>query len=273
MSCSAPTKRFFGLIPLLALMAPTPVLASSWTPSVTVNVSAGACGGSIGCSIGISDSSPSLPVTKNIGNSLPDGSYANATATASFGGLHIYSEAYRASGSDATASAEADMDDIIPASNIVAGSYGLNIQVTGAHSNVSGEYGEAAYAMLFWSVDDAKTGALLRYGQWESTDAAPNGLIAETISDPSGDPLELDVQFNTNTYSSWGVPVFADYSDTAKIYLTSLDGGPDPVGLSGHDYSLVAALPEPGTWALLVVGLGMVGAVLRRGPRQRLRAA
>ncbi|UUR09474.1 PEPxxWA-CTERM sorting domain-containing protein [Sphingomonas glaciei] len=31
---------------------------------------------------------------------------------------------------------------------------------------------------------------------------------------------------------------------------------------------MAAAVPEPGTWALMLVGFGSIGAALRRGRRQ-----
>ena len=46
-----------------------------------------------------------------------------------------------------------------------------------------------------------------------------------------------------------------EYQNRARLVLTSITVGPA---------SVEAAVPEPGTWALMIGGFGMVGMALRR---------
>lgn len=50
-----------------------------------------------------------------------------------------------------------------------------------------------------------------------------------------------------------------DASNTARFYLDAVTPGLDLVAESGHNYA-TAAVPEPGTWLLLALGLAVVGA-------------
>ncbi|KQW45539.1 MULTISPECIES: PEP-CTERM sorting domain-containing protein [unclassified Roseateles] len=48
-----------------------------------------------------------------------------------------------------------------------------------------------------------------------------------------------------------------DASNTARFYLDAVTPGLDLIAESGHDYA-TTAVPEPGSWGLLALGLGMV---------------
>ena len=54
--------------------------------------------------------------------------------------------------------------------------------------------------------------------------------------------------------------------NTAHTYFTVLTPGATILALSGHNYALPAAngVPEPRTWAILILGLGAVGGAMRR---------
>jgi hypothetical protein len=62
-----------------------------------------------------------------------------------------------------------------------------------------------------------------------------------------------------------------DALNTAQSYFTVLTSGSTMVWASGHDYSApVGAVPEPETYMLFVMGLGMVGWI---GRRRKVKAA
>ena len=71
---------------------------------------------------------------------------------------------------------------------------------------------------------------------------------------------------------------FADGRNTAGIWLGSLPSGMSITSASGHDYRIdptvvapVAAVPEPESFALMLVGLACVGSVCRRKMRSPQR--
>jgi hypothetical protein len=234
------------------------------TISLEADAGAGACGGSIGCSVS-KDSGPStVNVTESVSSTLPDGSFADATATADFGALHVYSDAFRATGSDAQSSASVRTVDVIPT---IGGMYTATYKITGSHADVESKFGNSSGVLFNWDTTDAVTGAPLDGGQWDSTDANPATTIVKTFAVPLGDAITTRFLFETFTYSSFGVLDVADYSHTAKIYLTSVTPGPDLIGLSGHDYALPSAIPEPSTWALTLIGFVAAGLIYRRNAR------
>lgn len=82
-----------------------------------------------------------------------------------------------------------------------------------------------------------------------------------------------------------GTPTLADLRDPRGAAINrfqfTFGDGASPVGTVSGDFAgafaAVTAVPEPSTWALLILGFGAVGAVMRlqshRSPRCRLRKA
>jgi PEP-CTERM motif len=94
--------------------------------------------------------------------------------------------------------------------------------------------------------------------------AASNGIFA--IGGSAASPQGLN--FNTDDFTLQirdvrTQPFFGSFSFTQVGYTTSWHAGQGSVIV--HN----SAVPEPGTWAMLLVGFGAVGAALRR-PRRRL---
>lgn len=52
----------------------------------------------------------------------------------------------------------------------------------------------------------------------------------------------------------------ADAMNTFSTYLTPVTEGVQLLAESGHDYSVPTAVPEPGTWSLMLFGLVLIGA-------------
>jgi hypothetical protein len=58
--------------------------------------------------------------------------------------------------------------------------------------------------------------------------------------------------------------MYADFGHTLNLYATPSLAGVGTVSLGGHDYAM-PAVPEPATWAVMLLGLAALGATLRRG--------
>ena len=256
------------IIPALTFAASS-CAANATMISLEAATRAGACGGSISCFVSKDSGLSTANVTESVSSTLADGSFADANATADFGVLHVYSDAFRVTGSDAQSSASAWAVDVVPTTG---GMYTASYVITGSHADVENAFGNSSGVLFNWDTTDAVTGAPLNRGQWDSTDAVPATTIVETFSVPLGHAITTRFLFETFTYSSFGVLDVADYSHTAKIYLTSVTPGPDVIGLSGHDYAPPSGVPEPSTWAMMLVGFGGLGVVAyRRAKTDRIR--
>jgi hypothetical protein len=107
--------------------------------------------------------------------------------------------------------------------------------------------------------------------------SAPAGTTANNLSDPLGlgqvtfaggqEALVAPVTLNAGTnvlsfvYSSLAAPNHAGFQ------------GVGDEGWGVHDVQVSGAIPEPSTWAMMLVGFGGLGAVLRSARRRNLQAA
>lgn len=88
-------------------------------------------------------------------------------------------------------------------------------------------------------------------------DGAPLGGFSNELFDGSGSLGSISVGARTLPDSFIGIVSTLSFT-SAKVYAES---GGDSWGLDNLE---VAAVPEPGTYALLLAGLGLIGAVARR---------
>jgi hypothetical protein len=256
---------------LLALATASPAIGS--TIDLISNSSAGACGASLACQS--QDNKTLDPATHlntlstSISSTLGDGSYANSSSTTSFGSMHVYADAYRTFAGtvgDAQSRGYAEFNDVIPAANIINGSYNFTFAISGSHTTpVDHVTGASAGAFLNYTLVDTSTNAGLGFGSWSSSDLNPTTTIVRNISVPVGDGISLRVMFEADAYTmnNNGAPflVVADYSHTLNVYIDPATSGADVVGLSGHNYATpgVGAVPEPSTWAMLLLGFAGIG--------------
>ena len=63
------------------------------------------------------------------------------------------------------------------------------------------------------------------------------------------------------------VPYSANWTGRSRLFIDVLTPGVQLSSASGHDYS-TPVVPEPGTWAMLLLGLGAVMTSVRRATRQ-----
>ena len=195
-------------------------------------------------------------------------SFAHASATATFGALHAYSDAFLADPNqgDAQSSSEATYIDYFDGSAWVTGkTYNLSFNITGSTS-AQPQFGPGPSAQVTWRLDDLTSLDTILLGAWDQSKPFTNFVVPFLI--PAGHVARLYIDLDLFTYDgTQSVPglVFADYKDTIINHIDAADGsGPAIVGLSGHDYATSAAIPEPATWGLMIGGFGLAGAALRR---------
>ena len=99
--------------------------------------------------------------------------------------------------------------------------------------------------------------------------------------------ISLDLQVLTGVSYNWGAYMLAEsvvesYSwthpfnsiasvhamNTAHSYYTVLTPNTSLLSVSGHDYALPSSVPEPASFATVLIGLGLVGVQLRRRARK-----
>ena len=254
--------------------------ASAAQPSLEAYAAAGACGGSLACYS--SQDNLILPATHadtataSVNSTFNDPSYANAYAGATFGALHAYADAYRAPSvnlGDAQSTATAEFIDSFKAQDIVGGLYHLDLNLDGSHTPNAGIFGLDVGALISYAVTDDFTHDYLALGTLTATDAQPQIHFLKDIGVAAGHGVTLQVDLIAHAYTlnydgtpGGDDPVYSDYKNTLHASFYSDAGG--LVGVSGHDYSLPTALdvggvPEPATWALMLLGFGGLGALLR----------
>lgn len=120
---------------------------------------------------------------------------------------------------------------------------------------INGDYTQSAAATF-----DAEVGGLIAGSQHDVLNVSLVDLGSGLFASHAGD--YFDILGAEHLYGSFGRLTFAALDDPALSwhvdYLTDAYGTTDVVRLS------VQAVPEADTWAMLLAGLGLVGAVTRR---------
>ena len=195
-------------------------------------------------------------------------SHAQAKVTTGFGTQHVYADAFLAVGDPSPDAQAIGFSRYVEyfAPGALGSSGTVTFAITGSHTPNAGVIGPGADAELSWNFTDVTTNYGLAFGSWSATDAPPTPVVGAYVA-PIGDIIALQVDFYASAYAGQSVDpylVFADYGHTVHTYLDAGAGAPDVVGVSGHDYAAPAGVPEPITWALLLLGLGGIGAAARR---------
>lgn len=268
-------RKFYMAATALTLASLGATSAQAYNPAqLTANARASATGGCNGCGhfqnqTVISGNSP--PISSSA-TDTPAGttSYAHAKATTDYGTQHVYADAFLAAGDlspDAQARGDSQYIEYFPA-NTLGPVYHVKFVITGSQTPSAHLIGPGADAELNWSFVDITTNYGLMDGSWSSTDAPPPTILAD-VAVPLDHVTALRVDFSASAYASPRsnpFEIFADYSHTVHTYISAGAGAPDVIGMSGHDYAepVRGAVPEPASWALLVVGFGLAGTTLRR---------
>lgn len=127
----------------------------------------------------------------------------------------------------------------------------------------------------YTGISNAPNPADLSYGQ-TFDDGFMTGYYQTTLSIPVGETslgvgalLNLDCRGggvcdfgHTGAIGLGPLPTGLSYTSASGTFLTALDTGPGGVG----------GVPEPATWAMMILGLGMIGAIARSRHRPGLAA-
>jgi hypothetical protein len=155
--------------------------------------------------------------------------------------------------------------------------YRLDLRISGEVLNQLGQNGvhsgTYATASALLRLEDLGSGqqALL---DWRSQDQA-TGLYSVVLNTVVGQELRMTGNLSLVAWAeSAGTrrSASADFMNTAVFKLAPSVAGLNTVGVSGHDFA-VTAVPEPGSWALMLAG-GLTLALRLRGQRpQRCEGA
>ena len=143
----------------------------------------------------------------------------------------------------------------------------FTVHISGTHSGASTLYGTsqragAAVALVGRDVGVDGLGQNFNWGSGTQATGdflwAYNTFVGRTVSFSAS----LSTLASVDQYSTVG-SMYADFGHTINLYATPSLAGVGTVSLGGHDYAL-PAVPEPATWAVMLLGLAVLGARLRR---------
>ena len=213
-----------------------------------------------------------LAVVHGAAQDLYIGSSANASATATFGTLKAYSDALKANDNIAEAQSDAEstfIDDFNGSTFLNNATYYASFNINGTTS-AQPQFGPGPSVQVTWRLDDLTARTTILLGAWHLGNPVTSFSIPFQV--PVGDETRWYVDLSTFTYDgAQSVPglVFANFGHTVLNHIDPAGGASAVVGASGHDYATPAAVPEPATWAMLLLGVGAVGGAARRRRQPR----
>lgn len=154
---------------------------------------------------------------------------------------------------------------IEPGQDYATGANGLQSYSVGSFSGVQAQALQGLFSRHYATLGDATQQAAFQMAVWEIT----NETAAKTFSVSRGpgqgvfyfDGLSQGDQSQNNAFTSLVNGYLNDavaYQGPARYQLTRLSSA------EFQDLVTVTAVPEPGTYAMLLAGLGVVGFVARR---------
>lgn len=233
------------------------------------NAVASVTGGCNGCGQAQDQTSFTLQsLTSSASDSGLGGSFGHADVTTTYGTQHVKASAFWAAsdpGPDVQTTAYSEYDENFAPGTFVTGFYKLKFLISGTLS-AQPDFGPGSGAALFWDFEDLTHPQTLSSGTFIPSAGVTS--LPMMIPVPANDATTIRVQFEAYAYAGdrfSGATLFADFSHTLHTYIDAVNGGPDVIGESGHDYATPsAAVPEPTGWMLMVVGFGGLGASMRR---------
>jgi len=251
-------------------------LPNQLVSNATASVSGGC--GSCGHSQNQTDSTvPSL--TSTASDAGAGGSFGHADVTTTYGTQHVKASAFWAAsdpGPDVQTLAFSEYDENFAPGVLVTGFYNLNFLISGTLS-AQPTFGPGSGAALLWDFEDLTHPGTLSSGTF--IPGAGITPLSMTIPVPVGDAASLRVEFEAFAFAGdrfSGQTLSADFSHTVHTYIDAVNGGPDVIGQSGHDYATPTAASgaaEPAAWALMLIGFGALGSALRRPRRPETACA
>jgi hypothetical protein len=277
-------NRRAGALSAAAILVLAWSSAAQATPFVEARAIAGAASACVGAGCGSVDdierglTGPQHATASSIGVLDESGS---ATATVSYGVMHLYSQF--TNGGIAQGIGDIHDDMVFTAPGVATGT---QMQITFGIL-VEGQLGSTGPQISSesageWNLHAGIGGGALPLngsGQQFSTLGLvgdPLGFFTATETVQAGFSTPLDIELNATANASNGGSAVADLADTLEW------GGISKVTVGGvaiDDFSVTSAsgtnwadsfipgpgVPEPATWAMMLVGFGGLGGLLRRG--------
>ena len=224
-----------------------------------------------------------LSSDSTVSNFTTNGGAATALFKGSIGSLKAYSVATFARGFDnfgnvvfngkTAASAGGDFFDLVTVggAGLALGtpvSYRVDFSIDGTLTAASSQPSDPFYAYAIASVRlfDLNSGQRVTL-DWNTVANAP-GLFLLTLATQVGNTLKIEgslgVAAGVDALSPTGRRAEVDFYHSALYSLTPSVAGLNTVGASGHNF--LAPVPEPTTWALLALGLVVLGIGKRHQP-------
>jgi PEP-CTERM motif len=200
-----------------------------------------------------------------------------ATAAVNWGVMHLFSQFTNAGGAEAIGQNRDELTFSAPGvaqGTLMQVTFGVLVEGGGIQGGAGGgegswllqaDLGGGAFDINAEARDNAAQGYI----------GNPFGLFTATVTVEAGSPQPLDIELTAGTSSVTGGSAVADLADTLEW------GGISKVTVGGvalTDYSVTSAsgtnwadsflpgpgVPEPATWAMMLVGFGGLGGLLRR---------
>ena len=113
------------------------------------------------------------------------------------------------------------------------------------------------HVVLLTGYFDAPTAGMYHFGL-ESDDGSEMWLNGKVVADNDFDHGLQWVSADADLNAGWNSIEIVQFEDVGKTGLT-VHLGDDPIG-----GALLATVPEPATWAMMILGVGMIGFAARR---------
>ena len=174
------------------------------------------------------------------------------------------------------------MNKVLPM--IAAATLAMSLAAGGAHAANLISNGTFAAGLTDWTETDSCCYFTDANGFHEGA-INTNGMLSQTFSDPAGEVLTVSFDYLGEDSSSYqyvsfdGVIVPSSEVDgvspyTAYSFTLGTGTGLDTITFNGRnnpDYNTLdnvvvtaSGVPEPAAWAMMIVGMGLVGSAMRR---------
>lgn len=141
----------------------------------------------------------------------------------------------------------------------------ISTDPTGGNGNVFAADAATVASTTVWSetvsVAPNTNYAFSFYGVELSNPCCSNATLQPSVNGVNGTTLDTTAAWQQSASFVWNSG--ANTSATLQLLDTNTSGGFNDFAIDDLSFSAVSAVPEPGTWALLLFGVGAIGVGLR----------